>query len=145
MTPVFTGKIDIQSNGTFIPSLKLVNHSKLGDYLKTLSGNDIELIIRKQKSKRSLNQNSAYWGIVIEMLSECETFGGYTKDEIHDALREKFLGVRNPDTGLIKIRSTTDLNTVEFNEYYAAIQRWATSFCGVDIPDPNEVPLADFK
>jgi hypothetical protein len=75
------------------------------------------------------------------MLSECEAFGGYTKDEIHDALRKEFLSKIDPATGLTKIKSTTDLSTIEFNEYYAAIQRWASEFLNIYLPDPNEAPL----
>ena len=43
------------------------------------------------KPSRSLNQNNYYWGVVIEKLSEKL---GYTKDEMHDILKFKFLGVR---------------------------------------------------
>jgi hypothetical protein len=134
MTPIFTGKIDRGKVILDSPARYIVQLSKL-------EGKRIELVIRKQKSKRSNDQNSAYWGIVIDILSECEAFGGYTKDEIHDALREKFLSVVDPKTGIKKIRSTTDLSTIEFNDYYANIQRWAAEFLNCYIPDPNEIPL----
>lgn len=136
MNPIFKGKV---AQGKLIldnPNRYLVRLSKL-------EGKRIELSICKEKSKRSLNQNSAYWGIAIEILRECEAFGGYTKEEIHDSLRKEFLGQVDPNTGLTRIRSTTDLNTVEFNEYYAAIQRWAASFLDVYIPDPNEIDYSD--
>lgn len=134
MTPILRGRVE---RGKKIYD----SHTRYLVQLSKLEGQRFEEILRKEKSKRSINQNSAYWGIVIEILSEQESFGGYTKEEIHDALRKEFLSKVDPNTGLTRIRSTTDLNTVEFNEYYAAIQRWASSFLNVYIPDPNEIPF----
>jgi len=134
MNPILRGRIEKGKKIYDNPSRYLFQ-------LLKLEGKRFEEVLRKEKSKRSLNQNSAYWGIAIEILSECEVFGGYTKEEIHDALRTKFLSKIDPLTGLTKIRSTTELSTVEFNDYYATIQRWAASFCNVYIPDPNEPPL----
>lgn len=136
MTPILRGKV-VKGKKVFD------DQNKEAVILSKLEGKRFEMTLRKEKSKRSLNQNSAYWGIAIEILSECEAFGGYTKEEIHDALRKEFLSKIDPVTGLTKIRSTTDLNTVEFNEYYAAIQRWASSFLSVYIPDPNETPYCE--
>jgi hypothetical protein len=142
MNPIFKGIADKKYMGCYFPCVKFDPYTleRIGKHIASCEGY-IELIIRKQKSQRSLNQNSAYWGIAIEILSECEVFGGYTKEEIHDALRKEFLSTVDPKTGLTKIRSTTDLSTIEFNDYYATIQRWAASFCKVYIPDPNEPPL----
>ena len=141
MIPVFTGKVDKKNIGVFIPFLQVDSLQRLGQYINGLDTFPVDIVIRKHKSQRSLNQNSAYWGIAIEILSNCEAFGGYTKEEIHDALRSKFLSTLDPNTGLTKIRSTTDLNTVEFNQYYEVIQRWAAEFLNVNIPSPNEIPL----
>jgi len=135
-TPIHRGKV---TQGKLI----LENQSRFLVDLSRLEGKEIELTIRQKKSKRSLNQNSAYWGIMIEILSECEAFGGYTKDEIHDALRKEFLSKIDPITGLTKIRSTTSLNTKEFAEYYDTIQRWAAQFLNCYIPSPNEFDYSE--
>jgi len=109
------------------PSRYLVQLSKL-------EGKRIELTLKKEKSQRSLDQNSAYWGIIIEILS---AHLGYEREETHDALRTKFLS-RVDDKGLTIIRSTTSLSTVEFMDYYAQIQRWAAQFLNCYLPSPNE-------
>lgn len=133
MNPIHRGKVAQGKIKFDLPYKYLVR-------LSQLEGKRVEVVLRQEKSKRSLNQNSAYWGIAIEILCECEAFGGYTKEEIHDALRKEFLSKVDPNTGLTKIRSTTDLNTVEFNEYYEKIQRWAAEFLDIYIPSPNEAP-----
>ena len=56
-------------------------------YLSGLEGKRVELILRKQKSKRSDQQNRYYWGVVIEILANhC----GYEAEEMHEALKIKF-------------------------------------------------------
>jgi hypothetical protein len=106
-------------------------------HLSGLEGKKVELVLRKRKSKRSINQNSAYWGIAIEIL--CEKTG-YTKEQMHFALKEKFASTIDPVTGLRIVESTAAMNTVRFNKYYADIQQWAIEFLDCYIPDPNEIP-----
>ena len=107
-------------------------------HLSGLEGKRVELILRKRKSKRSNQQNKAYWGIAIEIL--CDKTG-YTKDQMHFALKEKFASRIDPVTELRIVESTSKMDTVRFNKYYADIQQWATEFLnGCYIPDPNEIP-----
>lgn len=64
---------------------------------------------------RTLTQNAFYWGALVEALAD---YSGYTKDEAHDVLREMFLREPPRDHKLPgRIRSTTELSTVEFSEY----------------------------
>ena len=89
-------------------------------------------------ARRSSQQNRAYFGIVVEMIGN-EL--GYDREEMHKALAGKFLGydeVKIGDEKILVPKSTKDLSTVEFNEYYAKIQRWAATFLNMNIPDPNE-------
>jgi len=86
---------------------------------------------------RSEQQNRYYWGVVVDLLA---VNTGYTPDEMHEALKFKFLRVRReklPDT----VRSTARLTKDEFCEYIEGIQRWAAVEMGVVIPDPDSVML----
>jgi hypothetical protein len=109
-------------------------------YLASLEGKRIELILKKRKSQRSLAQNSYYWGVVIEILSN---HTGYESEEMHEALKVKFLSEGTDEkTGLIKVKSTAKMNTDEFIKYTDKIIRWAAQDLGVFIPDPNQVEAA---
>jgi hypothetical protein len=108
--------------------------------LASLEGKRVELVIRLQKSKRSNQQNAAYWGIVIEILSN---HTGFSKDEIHEALKQKFASRVDPDTGLTIVESTTKMDTKRFIQYYEDIQRWAAEFLDCYIPNPNEIDYTD--
>lgn len=128
-TPIFTGSIN---KGKLIldqPERYLV-------HLASLNNRRVELILRKRRSKRSDSQNKYYWGVIIEILANhC----GYEADQMHEALKYRFLSDRQEDEkGLIKIGSTATLTTDEFIRYTNEIVRWAAGM-SVYIPDPGQV------
>lgn len=134
MNPVFTGTIEKGK-------LKLDQPYKYAVRIAGLEGKKIELILRQQKSQRSLNQNAYYWGVVIEILKTY--LEGMTGDEIHDALKIKFASRHDAGTGLTIVESTAKMNTKRFNEYFETIQRWAAEFLNCQIPAPNEIDYQD--
>jgi len=138
MNPVFAGTIEKGK-------LKLDNPHKYLVRIAALEGKKIELILRQQKSKRSLNQNAWYWGCIVEILSN---HLGYDKDEMHFNLKVKFAS--SPDIerpGFFRTESTSKMDTKRFLRYCEDVQRWAAEFLQVYIPDPNQTdyPDADIK
>jgi hypothetical protein len=133
MNPVFSGKIEQGKVLLDNPNRYLVQISRL-------EGQRIEVVLRKQKSTRSINQNNYYWGVVLELLSD----NGNTPDEWHEMCRQMFLKsfktVNNKEIEFA--RSTTKLNTTEFEEYLEKIRRWAATELNCFIPLPNEVEAA---
>ena len=105
---------------------------------RRLEGKEIELILRKLRRKRSLDQNSYLWGVVYAIFAE-EL--GYEVEELHLACRERFLRDReNEVAGLMKIGSTADLDTAQFTEYIEQVRRLAAEM-GCVIPDPMSVEV----
>lgn len=129
-SPILSGRIE---NGKLV----LDNPHQYLVRLSALNGKKIELVLRRRRSQRSINQNAAYWGIVVEILS---THTGYDKDTMHEALKAKFASHEDAN-GLLVIESTAKMDTVRFNKYYEDIQRWAAEFLGCYIPSPNECEL----
>jgi len=119
------------NQGRFLPD----SQSEWACTLARLSGKRAVVTVEAETRKRSNNQNKYYHGVVVEILRR---YCGYLPDEMHLALREKFLSVVD-NRGLKKIRSTTSLTTAEFEEYTASIRTWAATDLGVDIPEPGEV------
>lgn len=89
--------------------------------------------------KRSINQNDYYWGAVIDPLAD---FLGYIPDDMHKELALKFIPkhLTNRITGEVsKIgKSTTELTTVEFEQYLENIRIWAAVELEFIIQLPNE-------
>jgi uncharacterized protein YueI len=133
ITPNFYGFI---KDGT----LTLIRPEDYRKYLMSLSGRVI-LSVRKERVQRSKPQNDFYWAVVVKILSE---HFGYTRDEMHDVLKNKFLqkkDLKHPD--FILTRSTTALSTKEFILYIDTIVQWAAEEFSIVIPPPNDVDYRD--
>ena len=98
----------------------------------------IRITMGKNKVKRSDSQNSLYWLWLTIIGDEI----GYTKPEIHDALRAELL---MPETyrdlqGATHecLPSTSKMKLGEFAEYLNAIERWASAE-GMILPHPEDV------
>ena len=90
--------------------------------------------IRKAKKPRSLNQNAYYFGVV------CKQFAiesGYTPNEAHQELAREFLSYEK--NGKMFVRSTTELSTIEFENYLTECRNLAEKHYNCVIPLPNEV------
>jgi len=85
------------------------------------------------KMTRSQKQNAYYWAVVCKTLSG-DT--GYTSDEIHQLLAQKFLSYEKK--GKTFVASTTTLKTGEFEGYMSDCRRFASTEASCYLPKPNE-------
>ena len=119
--------------------------SDIQKYLRHLEkiqfGTHVFITIEKitREKQRSLDQNAYYWGVVVKILA-WEI--GYTKDEMHEALKVKFLTYENVK-GIPTVLSTANLNTKQFEVYLEMVRRWAAMDLGIVIPEPNQVDFTD--
>ena len=105
----------------------------------TLEGR-VQLTVKKERKSRSDNQNRYYWGVVIPIVAEAQGYNQHSeedKEEVHEGLKIKFLSKKGPK-GMVTVRSTTALSTVDFMNYIDMIIQWAAE-SGTKIPLPNEV------
>jgi hypothetical protein len=142
-------KIEIESK---VLNGKLeTNRELLSDVIKNLEGKDIVITIEKKKKKRSNPQNSYYFGLVIPLMKQgfYNSLGEHVgTDEIHTFLKNRFLFkeiVNENNAEIIKMpQSTTELSTIQFEEYLDKIREFSTEFLGIQIPLPNETLTIDF-
>lgn len=125
-------------------NLKITDRPSFTSLVATLKDGEYIMTIEKKKRKRSLNQNSYLFGVVVEMVWKglCDLGHEVSKEETHEFLKATFnyKEIVNEQTGEIyRIPlSTATLSTVEFNEYVERVVRWAAEFLGIVIPMPNE-------
>tara|TARA_R110002012_G_scaffold7562_4_gene35264 strand:+ start:1766 stop:2134 length:369 start_codon:yes stop_codon:yes gene_type:complete len=103
-------------------TLKIINRERMNNFLETLTG-EVDITI-SEISSRTHYQNNYYWKIA------CKFFGeelGYTKEEMHEVLKDKF-----------NIESTSKLDMDEFRDYLDRIIRWAAINFQITLPDPDE-------
>jgi len=133
MNPIFQGKIN---KGKLI----LETPDRFWAHLSRYEGQQVELSLRKKKNQRSPEQNRAYFGIAVEILCEHTGFG---REEMHEALKQKFASRIDEKTGLTIVESTAGMDTARFMRYYDDIQKWAAEFLNVYIPSPGEPPMVE--
>jgi hypothetical protein len=143
MTPRYLASI---IDGKFIYQ----DENSLKQRIRKFEGKEVYITITRKSKVRSISQNSYYWGVVIPILAK--ELGEFDEDmdltlrnhfqelfntKIHDALKIKFLTDRLGKLPII--RSTTDLSTVEFEEFLSKVRVWASKELNIYIPEPNEI------
>jgi hypothetical protein len=104
-------------------------------HLRGLSGKHIVCTFEEWKDKRSDPQNRYWWGVVVAVLADhC----GYSSDEMHDALKFKFLRDEAEQGPLVKVRGTSTLSTAEFAKLIDDVRLWAETELHCYIPSPGE-------
>lgn len=92
--------------------------------------------IKPYKKNRSLQQNKYMWKCLQIIGDEL----GYTPEELHEAIKFKFLGTETRKTIFGQeyetVRSTTGLTTKEFAEHMDKIQAFAMSQ-SIVLPQPD--------
>ena len=133
-------------NPIFLASVrqgKLVfnNPEGFSKYLLKLNDKSVDVVIRLPRKDRSSNQNRYYFGVVISLLSK---HTGYTPEEIHSLLKEKFLSkiivLAGKDEKIP--RSSTELSTIEWEKWMTEIREWSAQELSCVIPEPNSVDLS---
>lgn len=102
-------------------------------FLKELPDNTILEIDWNIKGKqRSNSQNAKYWKL-IDLASEVS---GYTKDELHDICRYKFLGTTTFNIAgedVVSINHTPDTTSKEFTDYIMKVEHFLISYFNLEL------------
>ena len=125
--PVFVGLVQ---DG----KLRIDYRAQFDAYLRRFEGEAVEVEVRKRRSQRSGRQNRYWWGVLVPALAD---HTGYSKDEMHEALKAKFLSTEDLSLGLTKIGSTAKLGTQEFADLVDRVVLWAAEALGVIVPPPK--------
>lgn len=102
--------------------------------IEKLEGKSVE--IKPLANSRSSQQNRYMWGVVYKIIGDDL---GMIPEEVHEIYKKKYLSYEKEVKGkrYTFIKSTTDLNTLEFGEYLDKVILHATSELGIIIPEPD--------
>lgn len=113
------------------------------NHLRTVAGQPVEVVIRKPRTKRSLDQNAFWWSDTgpVKLLAEhC----GHTDSQMHYALLGECFGYASgPNGQAVPVKaSSAELSVDEFRRLIDWVLIWAPSEMGVSVPSPEEWQLA---
>lgn len=105
-------------------------------------GWELEVTVRRLQATRSHAQNSFYWAVVVQTLSEAT---GFSLDEMHEWLKMKFIPKRlavcdgngTVCDEFVLGGSTRLMDVTAFGEYIEAIVQWAAETLDLVIDDPD--------
>lgn len=103
---------------------------------KTKPETKVEIMVKRYRKKRSDNQNAYYW--VCLGVIEKET--GQMAESLHQTFKGMFLRktVKVKGKNIKIIPSTTELNTLQFTEYFNKIEDFIRDF-GIILPNPDDL------
>lgn len=104
--------------------LKIENLSDWSARIHKLEGEQVVLKIDKRKKIRSLAENAYFHGVVLPILGD-EL--GHTPEEMKGIVKWVF-----------KVKHTSELSTVEFEDLMAKVRQWASIELGIYLPAPND-------
>jgi hypothetical protein len=130
---VFTGTV---VKGKFAPDDSITFKLAFCQY----EGKKVSVSVAQFRQKRSNAQNKYWWAVPVALIAA--KMGEDDAETVHRAIIAEihYTVTQGRDGLILKVPcSTHDLNTSEFMELIAKVQRWASTFFdGLYIPSPNE-------
>jgi cytoskeletal protein RodZ len=134
----------VQINSSVIDGSPSTNRKAIIKAFNEFNGKEVTITIEKKKKRRSVPQNSYYWGCVLPILKAAiyDSWGEVKSiDEIHNWAKMQFNYTEkiNETTGeVVKLpKSTTQNTTTDQETYHEEIRRFAHEWFNVEIPLPN--------
>lgn len=130
---VVNGELRIHNRSAFLRSVAQIPDGR------------VKLTVERTYNKRSTPQNAYYWGVLIAEFKE----GYYDRlgeiispDDAHGVLKLKCNSIEivNEESGEVMNvpKSTTEMTTIQFEEYMEQCRRFIKEWFGRTVPMPNE-------
>ena len=100
----------------------------------------LRVTIEENKRRRSLGQLALYWMWLHDVADKVADYTGYTAEDIHEFLKQKYLRPIVVEIGddVVQRYTTTKLTTAEMHDFVDKVYMWATSELGLLLPLPEE-------
>ena len=97
------------------------------------AGKPLVVELKPEKTKRSLDQNARYWGLVAQVAEQASVDGKqFSAEAWHELLKREILGLVDLPGGQTMGRSTATLTVAEFAEFMTKVEAWAAQTLGVE-------------
>lgn len=140
-----------RSDSTFVarivagPRLKVEDRAGFLAHLETLIDQPVDVMVKRHRAKRSLDQNGWLWGVAIPAIAEHCGYDAHEHQALHYELLAKRFGTKAVQSRLpgapplvVPVVGSSELKTDEFSDYMEWLVRFAATELGVVIPLPSE-------
>jgi hypothetical protein len=108
-------------------------------WVRTLKGQDVEIVVRKKQDKRSIDQNAYFHAVPVELMAE---EWGVSHDEAYYLLLAEWKGYKDGPLGRMpNVTSGSKLTREDFSALIKWVLDYGPSEWNCYIPAPNEVDL----
>ena len=128
------------NNGKFSSNINIID-----DILNAYEGHTIDITFKRRSNKRSNNQNSYYWAVIVPITRNCiknEWGEIWSLEKAHEFLKNNcnYEEIINEDSGEIlrRVKSTTENDTKNQEDFHEKCRRLVKDFFNTQIPLPNE-------
>lgn len=149
-------EVTIKHFGKIVKGVKHYYNPKLhAQTLSELEGKEFEEVTREKIKRISLYAHGYYRGGVLGTAMECNMFGGWERDDIHDFFARLYLAytktniLKMPDgTERIiirkKVQSTANIGKIKMKEFTDKVIAWLAQH-GCIVLSPEEYELGKYK
>lgn len=126
-------------------TVKLQDRESFARFAKTFAGKDIEIELRKRKTKRSIDQNKWLWGRALPLIADSCGYDEHEHEELHYELLAVRFGTKEIPPRVpggppmvMPAQTTSGMTVEEFSDYMEWLVRYAAQSLGVVVPLPSE-------
>jgi len=132
--PKWLGVVDTKGH------LHLDERRDFDRYLRTLTGKEVEIVVRRRQYKRTLDQNAYWHGVCFPLLMEHFGYTDVAQLKL-DLMGTCWGWTRSPVTGKeVPIKPSTSAMSLEEGTHFTDwLLTWSAEEHGVFIPSPEKV------
>jgi hypothetical protein len=135
VTPIFSGHV------SDCGVLAVHEFRDYANHLRSLAGNRVEVIVRKLRSQRSLDQNAYLHGVVFPLIAAEQ--GDSVEGVKFDLMGEKWGWTMTKGGRHIPVKPhTAEMTVEECTQFIDWVIPWAAQTLNMRIPLPNEAEVA---
>lgn len=133
--------------------MTIQNRSAFNKELELFAGKEVEVIVKRKRSKRSNPQNRYFHGVAIPIIKHRLLELGFDEAHSNEWVKDfvKFnclkIEVTNPDTGEVMetLGKTSGLTKSEFADMVERLERFCAEKLDIQLPMPGEVITLNFN
>lgn len=122
--------------------LRLDARALFDGYVKRLSNQPVQLVLKKLSRRKSSNQLGYLFGVVYPVIADEMGYRDYEIEQIHDAIIRHLRGLKPQPNPLGCRVSLAEMSHEEVSAYIEDVRHWAVTEYSIVTPDATKAVAA---